>query len=75
MNEGFNLVYAKRMSRPKNAYFETRLKVIEFFLENLNDIDFLSINDVNINIDKLVNDNIHIARYLKLKKINRKIHR
>jgi hypothetical protein len=70
MNEGYNIIYAKKMGRPKNIYFNTRIEVVEFFLENLNDIDLLSINDVIIDTKKLVNDNIHISRYLKLKKIN-----
>lgn len=69
VNDGFNLVYAKSGGRPKNIFLEKRRGVVEFLLENLNDIDFISINDINIDKNKLVNDNLLLCRYLKLKKI------
>lgn len=68
MNEGFNLVYAKKGGSPKNIYFSTRLEVTDFLVNNLNNINFLSINDSVININKLVNENKYLSRYLKLKK-------
>ena len=69
-NDGYNLIYAKRMGIPKNTHYNTRMEVIEFFIENLNEIDFLSINGVFINKNQLVNDSKSLSRYLKLKKIN-----
>lgn len=68
--EGYNIVYAKSGGRPKNIYVESRMEVVEFFLENLNDIDLLSVNDVIIDKQQLVDSNIKLSRYLKLKKIN-----
>lgn len=69
MNDGFNIVYAKIGSRPKRVFLEKRRNVVEFFMENLNDIDFISINDIIINKDELVRNNKMLSRYLKLKKI------
>lgn len=69
LNDGYNIVYAKSGGSPKNINLKTRLDVVQFFLYNLNHIDFLSINDVVIDKNKLVNDNIKLGRYLKLKKI------
>lgn len=69
MNDGFNVVYAKRMSTPKNIFFDTRLEVVTFLLENLNDIELISINDVQLDKNKLVNDNKKLSRYLKLSKL------
>lgn len=71
MNDGFNLVYAKSGGRPKNIFLETRREVVNFFIINLNDIDFISINDKIIDKDKLVNDSLLLSRYLKLSKINK----
>lgn len=68
-DDGFNLVYAKNGGIPKNIYFEDRIKVTEFFINNLNDIDFLCINDKNINKDEMINNNKKLSRYLKLMKI------
>ena len=67
--DGFHLVYAKKCGSPKNKFFEKRIEVIEFFAYNLNNIDFLSINDVIIDINKLVENNKNLSRYLKLIKI------
>lgn len=53
MNEGFNLVYAKIGGSPKNIFFQTKLETEIFLKENINKMDFLSINDVNINIEQL----------------------
>lgn len=66
---GFNLLYAKNGSRPKNSWFKTRLEVTKFMIDNLNNIDLLIINDVVIDKDKLINENLELSRYLKLKKI------
>jgi len=67
-HDGFRLVYAKKGGRPKNCFFENRIEVTEFLLYNLNDIDFICINDVIINKDKLVNENLKLGRFLKLSK-------
>jgi len=70
MNEGFNLIYAKSGGSPKNIFLDTRRDTIEFLFENLNNIDFISINDVIIDKNKLINENKILARYLKLIKLN-----
>lgn len=70
MEKGYNMIYAKSGGRPFNIYFDYRIDVINFFLENLNNIDFLCINDVIIDKNKLIENSISLARYLKLKKIN-----
>jgi uncharacterized protein YneR len=69
INDGFNLVYAKSGKSPKNIFFENRKDVVNFFIDNINDIEFLSINDVIIDKNKLVNNNLLLSRYLKLKRI------
>lgn len=66
---GFNVVYAKSGRGPKNIFFEKRIEVTEFLLTNLNEIDFISINEVIIDKNTLVKNNIKLSRYLKLKKI------
>ena len=68
-NDGFHLVYAKKGGSPKNIFFKNKIEVTEFLLENLNSIDLIVINDVIINKNDLVNQNIKMARYLKLNKI------
>jgi hypothetical protein len=69
MSEGFNIIYAKKGGRPKNTFLESRRDVVEFFLENLNDIDMLSVNDVIIDTEQLIKGNVKLMRYLKLRKI------
>ena len=68
-NKGFRVVYAKSGGRPNNCFFDTRNEVIEFIMNNFNYIDLIVINDVIIDKNKLVNDNLKISRYLKLKRI------
>ena len=67
-HEGFNLVYAKKGGKPKNCFFETRIEVTEFLANNLNEIDFIAINDVIINKNVLINNNSLLSKYLKLTK-------
>jgi len=67
-NDGFRLVYAKSGGRPKNIFFESRIEVTEFLINNLNEIDFICINDVIIDKNKLVNENLKLSRFLKLDK-------
>lgn len=69
INDGFNLVYTKTGKSPRNIFLLTRREVIEFFIENLNDIDFISINDIIIDKNKLVNNNLLLSRYLKLSRV------
>ena len=69
MEEGFNIIFAKVGGSPKSKFFMTRREVIEFFLLELNNIDFLSVNDVPIDINKMLS-NKKLLRYLKIKKIN-----
>ena len=68
-NDGFNLIYAKIGGSPKNIFLQKRRDIISFFLENLNNIDFISINDVIIDKNELINNNLNLGRYLKLKRI------
>ena len=70
MNDGFNVVYAKSGGRPKNSFFENRKEVTEFFMNNLNDIDLLIINDMNIDKNQLINNSLLLSRYLKIKKVD-----
>lgn len=70
INDGFNLIYAKTGGIPKNEFFLNRRELVIFLIDNLDKIDFMSINDVIINKDKLINDNKILSRYLKIKKIN-----
>jgi hypothetical protein len=69
VNDGFNLIYAKSGGSPKNKFFESRILLVEFLMINLNNIDFLSLNDVIIDKNKLINDNLKMSRYLKLMRI------
>lgn len=69
-NDGYNIVYAKIGGVSKFKYFKERRKVVEFLMDELNNIDFMSINDVIINRNELVNSNLKLSRYLKLIKIN-----
>lgn len=68
--EGFNMVYAKRCGRPNNKFFKTRIELVEFLVYNINNMDFLSINDVIVDRNKLVNQSKSLSRYLKIMKIN-----
>jgi hypothetical protein len=69
MSEGFNVVYAKKGSRPYNKFFENKKDTIKFIFTEFDNIDFLSINEVMIDKVELFNKNIKFARYLKLKRI------
>ena len=55
---------------PENCFLETRIEVTKFLKNNLNDIDFISINDIIIDKNILINNSLPLCRYLKLKKIN-----
>jgi len=67
--EGFNLIYAKECGSPKSVYLKNKVEVIEFFINNEECIDFLSINDVIIDKNKLSNDKVRLIRFLKINKI------
>jgi hypothetical protein len=69
MSQGFNVVYAKSGGRPSNKFFENRREVVIFLMKELNNIDFICVNDVPIDKSLLVKNNIKLSRYLKLKKI------
>ena len=69
-DEGYNIVYAKKRSSPKRILCKSRKDVINFFINELNNIDFLSINDVIIDLNKLVNNNIKLSRYGVIAKLN-----
>lgn len=69
-NDGFNLIYAKSGGIPKNCYFDNKKDVIKFLMENLNNIDFISINDVIIDKELLIKNNLTLSAYLKNKMNN-----
>lgn len=71
INDGFNVVYAEKCGRPKAVFLNNRQEVVNFFMENLNNIELLTINDIIIDKNKLVNDNKLLSRYLKLKRIEK----
>ena len=73
INDGFNLIYAKIGGKPKNDFFENRKELVNFLTYNIDEIDFMSINDVFIDKNKLINDNKILSRYLKIKKIKKLI--
>lgn len=50
----FNLTYAKKNGTPKYTEFETRKEVIKFLLENLDNMDLLTINNMIIDINLLI---------------------
>lgn len=71
INDGFNIVYAEKCGRPKAIFLNNRQEVINFFMENLTNIELLTINDIIIDKNKLVNDNKLLGRYLKLKRFEK----
>lgn len=73
INDGFNLIYTSQGKSPKNEFFNNRRELVEFLIDNLNDIDFMSLNDVIIDKNKLVNNNKILSRYLKIRKIKEMI--
>lgn len=70
INDGFNLIYAKIGGMPKNEFFSNRRELVIFLIDNLDKINFISINDIIIDKNKLINDNNILSRYFKIKKIN-----
>lgn len=69
--DDYNLVYAKNMGIAKRIKLDTKKEVVEFLLNNIDDIDFISINEVVIDKEKLIKENKFFHRYLKLLKINK----
>lgn len=69
MSEGFNVIYARKGQSPRNKFFINKTETIKFIFIEFDNIDFLSINDVLIDKEELLNKNIKFTRYLKLKKI------
>lgn len=62
----YNVVYAKKGESPKNISFNSDKKLLKFLFEKLNSIDFISINDRNIDKEIFINNNIIMSRYFKL---------
>lgn len=69
IKDGYYLIYAKKGGMPKNKHFNSRMDFLNFFIENIENIDFMSLNDVIIDKDKLINDNKILSRYLKIIRI------
>lgn len=61
-SKGFNLVYAKIGGSPKNIFFENNNDVIKFFIENVDNINFLTINDRFINVEQLLENIINLKK-------------
>lgn len=72
-DNGFYIMYVKSGNKPTHIFFENRIDVTSFLIENLNNIDLLTINGTQVDKNKLVNDNLKLNRYLKLKKIEDEI--
>ena len=53
-NDNFNITYAKKGCTPKKTTLETPEEVLSFISENIYDINLLSINDVIIDLDKII---------------------
>lgn len=66
MKFDYYVVYAKIGESPKNISFNSDKKLLKFLLEKLNSIDFISINDRNIDKEIFINNNIIMSRYFKL---------
>ena len=69
MTDSFNLIYAKNCNIPKNILLNSKCEMIDFIINHIDDIDFISLNDVIIDKYELININQKLMRYLKLKKI------
>jgi hypothetical protein len=67
--DDYNIVYAKRLGSPSRIKLDNKKEVIDFIIDNKNNIDFLSINEATINIDAFLKQK-SIERYLKLSVIN-----
>jgi hypothetical protein len=50
----YNLTYARKGGSSNNVKFYTPEEVIRFLNENIYKIDILSINDTNIDVDKII---------------------
>ena len=71
--EGFYVMYVKSGCGPKHIYFEKKKDATIFIMKNLNNIDLITINGTQIDKNKLVDENLKLNRYLKLKRIQDEI--
>lgn len=69
MEEGFNLIYVKKGSIPKSIFFNDKKEVIAFLVEELDNIDYITINDRQLNINEFLNGSKKLSRIIKLNKI------
>jgi len=69
LEEGYNLIYAKNGSKPKVKYCFKKNEVIEFLVNELDSIDFISINDRQLNINEFIKGSKRFSRLLKLNKL------
>ena len=68
--KGFRIIYAKSGGSPINIFFEKKMKLLGFIINNLDYIDYLSINDVLIDKNKFVDENkTKINRFLKINRL------
>jgi len=67
---GYNLIYAKKGGIPKNIFFKTKEEFNDYLIEHLCDMDLISLNDIFVDKNKLIENNKNLLRYLKIKNIN-----
>lgn len=65
INDGFNITFAKRCGRPQYIFFKDRKEVVNWFMNNLNNVDFVAINDKQIDTNRIINENILLKNYLE----------
>lgn len=65
INDGFNITFAKRCGRPQNVFLKDKTDVVNWFMNNLNNVDFVVINDKQIDTNRIINENILLKNYLE----------
>jgi len=53
-NESFTIIYANKNGIAKHTKIDTPKEVLSFISENIYEIKFLSINDIVLDIDKII---------------------
>lgn len=69
IDKGFNVVYAKSGGRPKSTHIEDKNGLIKFLVNKLDEIDFVSINDKQLNINEFLKGSLKLSRLVKLKNL------
>ena len=69
LDKGYNLIYAKNGGTPKVKFCSQKNEVIEFLVDELDSIDFITINDRQLNINEFIKGSKNFSRILKLNKL------